>query len=72
MSDEYDAYLLWKLSAQQQIDIFRKETKALRAENAKLRELCAALYEFAYDEYPDSAELNFASRMRELGVEVTS
>lgn len=41
------------------------------AENAKLRELCAALYEFAYDEYPDSAELNFASRMIELGVEVT-
>ena len=42
----------------------------LADENAKLRELCAALYEFAYDEYPDSAELNFASSMRELGVEV--
>ena len=41
MSDEYDAYLLWKLSAQQQIDNFRKETKAVRAENAKLRELAS-------------------------------
>jgi hypothetical protein len=39
-------------------------------ENARLRELCSALYEFAYDEYPDSAELNFADRLRELGVEV--
>ena len=37
---------------------------------ARLRELCSALYEFAYDEYPDSAELNFADRLRELGVEV--
>lgn len=37
---------------------------------AKLRELCSALYEFSYDEYPDSAELNFADRLRELGVEV--
>lgn len=42
----------------------------LKAENDKLRELCSALYEFAYDEYPDSAELNFADRMRELGIEV--
>ena len=37
---------------------------------ARLRELCSALYEFSYDEYPDSAELNFADRLRELGVEV--
>ena len=36
---------------------------------ARLRELCSAQYEFAYDEYPDSAELNFADRMREFGVE---
>ena len=34
-----------------------------------LEELVLDLYEFAYDEYPDSAELNFASRMAELGVE---
>jgi len=46
------------------------ENDQLREENAKLRELCSALYEFAYDEYPDSAELNFADRMRELGMEV--
>lgn len=42
----------------------------LETKNAKLRELCSALYKFAYDEYPDSAELNFADRMRELGLEV--
>ena len=42
----------------------------LADENAKLRELCASLYEFAMSEYPDGTELNFADRMRELGVEV--
>lgn len=42
----------------------------LATENAKLRELCASLYEFAMSEYPDGTELNFADRMRELGVEV--
>lgn len=47
-----------------------KRASELEAENAKLRELCSALYEFAYDEYPDSAELNFADRMRELRIEV--
>ena len=40
------------------------------AENEKLRELCASLYEFSMSEYPDGTELNFADRMRELGVEV--
>lgn len=40
-------------------------------ENAKLRELCASLYEFAMSEYPDGTELNFADRLRELGIEVT-
>lgn len=42
----------------------------LEAENAKLRELCVSLYEFAMSEYPDGTELNFADRLRELGVEV--
>lgn len=42
----------------------------LKAENAKLREMCVSLYEFAMSEYPDGTELNFADRMRELGVEV--
>lgn len=37
-ADEYDAYLLWKLSAQQQIDYFRKDVKNLKDENEKLRE----------------------------------
>jgi len=44
--------------------------QAVSFENAKLRELCASLYEFATSEYPDGAELNFADRIRELGVEV--
>lgn len=48
----------------------RDDLQRANAENAKLRELCSALYKFAYDEYPDSAELNFADRLRELGVEV--
>ena len=39
MSDEYDAFLIWKLSARQEINDFRKERNALRAENAKLRKL---------------------------------
>ena len=42
----------------------------IEVENERLRELCSALYEFAYDEYPDSAELNFADRMRELRIGV--
>ena len=35
-----------------------------------LEELCAGLYEFAMSENPDGTELNFADKMRELGVEV--
>lgn len=46
------------------------EVSELESENAKLRILCLALYEFAYNEYPDSAELNFADCMDELGIEV--
>ena len=52
------------------LDAIASRAESEQAENAKLRELCSALYEFAYDEYPDSAELNFADRLRELGVEV--
>lgn len=39
-------------------------------DNAKLRELCAGLYEFAMSENPDGTELNFADKMQELGIEV--
>ena len=42
----------------------------LEAENAKLRELVLDFYKFSFDEYPDSTELNFADRLRELGIEV--
>ena len=43
---------------------------AIEAENAKLRELCADIYEMAYHEYPSAFEATFADRMRELRVEV--
>lgn len=39
-------------------------------ENAKLRELCADIYEMAYYEYPSAFETAFAERMRELRVGV--
>ena len=44
--------------------------KQLEVENAKLRELCADIYEMAYHEYPSAFEATFAGRMRDLGVEV--
>lgn len=50
------------------IEYLHECCKEKEIENAKLRELCASLYEFAVSEYPDGAELNFADRMRELGV----
>lgn len=46
------------------------EFNQLKEQRDKLRELVRQLYEFAYEEYPDSTELNFADRMRELGVEI--
>lgn len=42
----------------------------MEAENAKLRELLAELYESAWLEYPSAFEHTFAERLRELGVEV--
>jgi len=54
-------------AAKHDLSLFSSELVASKLENAKLRELCADLYEFAMDEYPDGAELNFANRMRELG-----
>lgn len=53
--------------------IFRTRPNAMTAlydENAKLRELVQSLYRFSFDEYPDGTELNFADRLRELGIEV--
>ena len=41
----------------------------LEAENAKLRELVADLYDMAWHEYPSAFEAAFADRMRELGLE---
>lgn len=52
------------------IGYLHERCKAEEVENTKLRELCASLYEFAMSEYPDGTELNFADRIRELGVEL--
>ena len=41
MTDDAVVYMGWSLSAQEQIDGFRKEVRELKAENAKLRELVA-------------------------------
>ena len=41
----------------------------LELENAKLRELCADIYEMAYHEYPSAFEAAFSGRMRELGID---
>ena len=46
------------------------ENEKLKLENAKLRELVQSLYRFSFDEYPDGTELNFADRLRKLGIEV--
>ena len=46
------------------------DAKRLKVENAELRSLASRLYEFAYGEYPDGAESNFASELRRLGVDV--
>lgn len=39
MTDDTVAYMGWSISAQEQIDGFRREVRELRDENAKLREL---------------------------------
>jgi len=46
VTDETVAYMGWSLSAQEQIDGFRREVRELKAENAKLREL--ATYALRY------------------------
>ena len=62
------AEALW--CAEGSVRMWHECADALRCKNAKLRELCASLYEFAMSEYPDGTELNFADRTRELGIEV--
>lgn len=70
MTDDIVAYMGWGISAQEQIDGFRREVRELKdenallweqgvllfdktlelgTENAKLRELCKAWREFAYE-----------------------
>jgi aspartate carbamoyltransferase catalytic subunit len=46
------------------------ELEQAKGENAKLRELCKNLYDFAWFEAPTSTELNFEENMEELGIEV--
>ena len=42
----------------------------LTAENERMRELLRGLYSFAFQEYPDGVERNFADELRKLGIEV--
>ena len=42
----------------------------LTAENKRMRELLRGLYSFAFQEYPDGVEENFADELRKLGIEV--
>ena len=78
MTDETVAYMGWSLSAQEQIDGFRREARELKAENAKLRELVRNLLRViprdvsgvvigAHGEHP--TYYSFDDAMRELGVE---
>ena len=78
MTDETVAYMGWSLSAQEQIDGFRREVRELKAENAKLRELVRNLLRViprdvsgvvigAHGEHP--TYYSFDDAMRELGVE---
>lgn len=50
MSDEYECYLRWKMSAQQQIDDYREEVRGLKGKNAKLRELLKDTLPFIAEE----------------------
>lgn len=45
------------------------DLKQLQAENAKLRELLAELYESARLEHPSAFERTYGDRLRELGVD---
>ena len=56
--------LVIKLNAEH---IARQNTEI---ENARLRNLCKKLYDFAWFEAPTSTELNFAEDMKELGIGV--
>ena len=42
----------------------------LTAKNERMRELLRGLYSFAFQEYPDGVEENFADSLRKLGIEV--
>ena len=69
MTDEIVAYMGWGISAQEQIDGFRKEVRELRDENARLRELCKELAEFLTEaEWLQWPELR--AEMQRMGVEV--
>lgn len=68
MTDDTVAYMGWGISAQEQIDGFRKEVRELRDENAKLRELCKELAEFLTEaEWLQWPELR--AEMQRLGME---
>lgn len=75
MTDETVACMGWGISAQEQIDGFRREVRELRVENAKLRELLKAAYKCT-NAGPSCLECRIVaggctllSAMRELGVD---
>lgn len=78
MTDETVAYMGWSLSAQEQIDGFRREVRELKAENAKLRELVIAQCECVkHDDCNECVHYSegkcmfpFKSMYRELRMEV--
>lgn len=71
MSDETVAYTGWSLSAQEQIDSFRRAVRALKAENVKLRELAKELFKLANRglmELDDDGFRRIVEEAEELGV----
>ena len=51
------------------VRLLKVNNDGLRYMNMKLLRLVRQLYEFAFNEYPDAAEENFADELRELGIE---
>ena len=69
MTDDAVVYMGWSLSAQEQIDGFRKEVRELKAENANLRELVTDLWEYIHIGTSQDGQ-SLHDHTRELGIEV--
>lgn len=60
----------WNIGLTESGCLMRDRACKAEAENSKLRELLAELYESAWLEHPSAFEHTYADRMRELGIEV--